>query len=80
MSQVINEASVTFRGFSNPVGPEKAVEILEHIEAYDPPASYDRLAPGVEEMTPATVGAHQIAWGDEKPETFDVTTGDANVF
>lgn len=77
MTDGIERGAVIFRGFTRPVPPERARELLVHIDAFDPPQRCTDRMSNIDDWTVDDIGRAQLLWGDHVPPHADPTHPEA---
>jgi len=80
MSDVGISTTVTLKGYSEPLDREAALDVLQYIDAYDPPAAYSNRLSNVEGLDPDMLSGAQVLWGDHVPDAFDVAQERPHIF
>lgn len=77
MTDVIERGRILFRGFTRPFSPNRALNLLSHIDGFDPPEAYSERVSNVDSSTVDDVRRAQILWGDHIPTHADPTNPEA---
>lgn len=77
MTDVMDRGRILFRGFTEPVSSDRALNLLTHIDRFDPPDVYSERLSTVGSSTVDDVGRAQVLWGDHIPTHADPTHPDA---
>lgn len=81
MSTDVERTVVTFLGRTpESVEPAAAVEILQHIDDYDPPDDYPNRVSNIESLDADNVEGALFVFGDSVPEEFDVQKAQPHLF
>lgn len=80
MSGTTGRTVLTFLGRTPPIGQERAVEILRHVDEYQPPSRYTRRLSMVDDRGRDAPTGLGVMWSDHMPSDLDVLKAEPHIF